>query len=348
MSRYIARWLPALLVFTTAFSASAQRGLFPGQRSNANLTGSWRDDRGRVSLVRQVDNDVCWYAESRPNGQEVFCGVIDRNIITGQWMDMPGSRQLTSGQLTLRVESNNRIVKVRPDKKNPRSRGYACRKGLNIAYFQHHAQRLTHPLKKVDGAFQQISWDQALDEIAGRLRAIIDEHGPRALAYVGGGGQGSHFQAAFAVRLLHALGSQYHYSPLAQELTGNFWAQGRVLGRQYLFTVPDHAAADLMLAIGWNGWMSHQMPQARRWFEKIARDRQNGRDPHRLLIVVDPHQTETTRLADIHLALRHTLVAKPLGCAIPDVYGWAACRRGKGLVAGRKRNGSGWGVWSGI
>ncbi len=193
---------------------------------------------------------------------------------------------------------DNRIVKVRPDKDNPRSRGYVCRKGLQIAYHQQHSQRLTHPLKKVNDAFQQISWEQALGEIAERLRAIVDAYGPRALAYMGGGGQGSHFQAAFAVRLLRALGSQYHYSPLAQELTGNFWAQGRIFGRQYLFTMPDHEATDLLLAIGWNGWMSHQMPQARRFFEKIARD------PHRLLIVVDPHQTETTRLADIHLALR--------------------------------------------
>src|SRR5512142_2728757 len=78
---------------------------------------------------------------------------------------------------------NNRIVKVRPDKDNPRSRGYACRKGLNIAHHQHHTQRLAHPLKKVDGAFQRISWEQALDEIAERLRRIVDEHGPRALAY---------------------------------------------------------------------------------------------------------------------------------------------------------------------
>lgn len=37
----------------------------------------------------------------------------------------------------------NRIVKVRPDKDNPRSRGYACRKGMQIAHYQHHSQRLT-------------------------------------------------------------------------------------------------------------------------------------------------------------------------------------------------------------
>lgn len=116
MSR-ITRLLPVgalLVLLTAALPTSAQRATNPGQRSNLNLTGSWRDDRGRVALVRHVDSDVCWYAESRPGGQqEVFCGVIDRNTINGHWMDMPGSRQLTSGQLMLRVESNNRILKVR-------------------------------------------------------------------------------------------------------------------------------------------------------------------------------------------------------------------------------------------
>lgn len=57
---------------------------------------------------------------------------------------------------------NNRMVKVKPDKDNPRSQGYACRKGLNIAYHQHHDQRLTHPLKKVGDDFIKISWDQAI------------------------------------------------------------------------------------------------------------------------------------------------------------------------------------------
>ncbi len=62
--------------------------------------------------------------------------------------------------LEVRVE-NNRMVKVRPDKDNPRSEGYACRKGLKVAFHQHHSQRLNHPLKKVNGEFQRISWDPA-------------------------------------------------------------------------------------------------------------------------------------------------------------------------------------------
>ena len=103
-----------------------------------------------------------------------------------------------------------RLVKIRPDKSNPRSVGYVCRKGLNVIYHQHHEQRLTHPLKRVGDGFQEISWDQAVQEIAEKLRSVVDQYGPRSLAYMGGGGQGCHFEAAFGVRLLRGLGSHYH------------------------------------------------------------------------------------------------------------------------------------------
>lgn len=192
----------------------------------------------------------------------------------------------------------NRLVRVRPDQDNPRSQGYVCRKGLNIAFHQHHAQRLNHPLKRVGGNFERISWEQALAEIAEKLRAIISAHGPQSLAYMGGGGQGCHFEAAFGVRLLRGLGSHYHYSALAQELTGNFWAWGRAVGRQYLFGIPDHDKTEVLLAVGWNGMMSHQMPQARRFLTKFAKD------PDKVLVVIDPRRTETAAIADIHLPIK--------------------------------------------
>lgn len=193
---------------------------------------------------------------------------------------------------------NNRIVKVRGDKSNPRSQGYICRKGRNIAHFQHHEQRLKYPLKKVNGEFVRISWDQAISEIAARLKKIRDKYGPRSIAYMGGGGQSCHFEAAFGVRLLRGLGSRYHYSALGQELTGHFWVQGRVLGRQYLGTVPDEENADMLVAIGWNGMESHQMPRAPLVLRKFAND------PDKILAVIDPRRSETAQIADLHLALR--------------------------------------------
>ena len=199
--------------------------------------------------------------------------------------------------LEVTVEGN-RIVKVTGDKTNVRSEGYICRKGLNVAYHQHHPERLQHPLKRVGDRFERISWDQALGEIADRLQGIIGQYGPRSFAYMGGGGQGCHFEAAFGLRLLRGLGSQYHYSALAQEFSGMFWVHGRMFGRQYMHGGPDVANTDLLLVLGWNGMQSHQIPQAPRHLQRIAKD------PDKLLIVVDPRRSETAKIADRHLPIR--------------------------------------------
>ena len=110
--------------------------------------------------------------------------------------------------LEVQVE-DDRIVKVRPDKEHPRSQGYICRKGQSVAHYQHHADRLLHPMKKVGNSFERVSWDQALDEIAEKLQAILADHGPRSLALMGGATLASPIQARFALSVLHGLGSQY-------------------------------------------------------------------------------------------------------------------------------------------
>ncbi|MBC8246398.1 MAG: molybdopterin-dependent oxidoreductase, partial [Deltaproteobacteria bacterium] len=193
---------------------------------------------------------------------------------------------------------DNRMAKVRPDKDNLRSQGYICRKGLKVAYHQHHDQRLTHPLKRVGDNFEKISWDQAIDEIAQKLRAIVDQYGPKAMAYMGGGGQGCHFEAAFGVRLMRGLGSQYHYTALGQELTGSYWVWGRAVGRQNLLVGSDHHNTDMLVAVGWNGMMSHQMPQARKFLKQFSKD------PDKLLVVIDPRLSEIAKIANMYLPIR--------------------------------------------
>ena len=81
---------------------------------------------------------------------------------------------LCANSCGLEVEvEGNRIVEARGDKDNPMSEGYICRKGAGIAYYQHQADRLMHPLKKVNGSFEKVSWATAMDEIAGKLSSII-------------------------------------------------------------------------------------------------------------------------------------------------------------------------------
>jgi anaerobic selenocysteine-containing dehydrogenase len=84
---------------------------------------------------------------------------------------------------------DDRVVRVRGDKSNPISRGYVCNKSLAVGSYQHHNQRVLSPLRRrADGSFQEIDWDTATGEIGMKLRRIIDEHGGKSIALIGGGG----------------------------------------------------------------------------------------------------------------------------------------------------------------
>ena len=213
----------------------------------------------------------------------------------------------------------NKIVKVRADKDHPRTKGYMCRKGKRIPFYQSHKERLTYPLKREGDGFKRISWDQAINEIAAKLKEILSLHGPRALAYMGGGGQGSHVEAGFGRTLLTALGSQYHYSAIAQELSGLFWVNGRAYGRQNLHTGADLDRAKNFLVMGWNGYVSNAgVNRARERIDEFSKD------PAKRLIVVDPLRSETAGRANIHLKPRIGTIALFLKSLIAIILqeGW--------------------------
>lgn len=199
--------------------------------------------------------------------------------------------------LEVQVE-NNRIVKVRPHKDSPISEGYACRKGTSIAFHQHNADRVLYPLKKVGDRFERVSWDQAISEIAEKLKAILGQYGPRSLASLVGGGEFNALGIPYLVRMVRRLGSRYNYSAANQEFAGRFWAHGLTLGSQGMGLTSDFEHSDMLLLVGKNPLMSHNFPQARRRLTKMSKN------PEQLLVVVDPRLSETAKIADIHLAIR--------------------------------------------
>jgi predicted molibdopterin-dependent oxidoreductase YjgC len=76
---------------------------------------------------------------------------------------------------------NGVITGVLPSKGHPTGEGKLCIKGWNAHSFGRHPGRLTKPLIKRDGQFQEVSWDEALNEVATRLLNIKQEHGPDSI-----------------------------------------------------------------------------------------------------------------------------------------------------------------------
>jgi formate dehydrogenase major subunit len=68
---------------------------------------------------------------------------------------------------------------------HPVSRGGYCCKGATAIDMVTSEKRMKNPMKKVNGKWQKISWDQALDEISKKLTAIRDKDGPDALHFNG-------------------------------------------------------------------------------------------------------------------------------------------------------------------
>lgn len=199
--------------------------------------------------------------------------------------------------LEMEVE-NNRIIKVRGDKENPRSKGYCCRKGLSMADYAHNADRLYYPMKKVGDHHERITWDQAIEEISAKLLSVQNEHGGKTIAYMGGGAIGGQMEIALGQRLMGFLGSRNYYSSLAQEFSNIYWVDGRIQGKQGTPFMSDVHNADTVVAWGWNGWMSNQEPRARELILNLQKD------PNKKLIVIDPRVSETAEHADIHLQLK--------------------------------------------
>jgi hypothetical protein len=91
-----------------------RRGESAGWRQGSleGLTGYWQDNAGGNYLIRQVGNRIYWVDDGRPKYLNVFVGTARGRIIDGEWADLPGGQLDHSGTLQLRIESNDRLVKI--------------------------------------------------------------------------------------------------------------------------------------------------------------------------------------------------------------------------------------------
>src|SRR5688572_5209791 len=104
-------------------------------------------------------------------------------------------------------EETERIVAIKGDRENPMSNGYVCFKGLQAEEAHHGPNRLLRPLKRqADGSFAEIGSEQALDEIADKLRAIVARGGPEAVATFKGTSGSLYATHMIQLDFLHALG----------------------------------------------------------------------------------------------------------------------------------------------
>lgn len=197
---------------------------------------------------------------------------------------------------------DGRITRLRPDEDHVVSKGYACPKGLAAHHVTHDPDRVLHPMKKVDGGWQRIGWEQAIAEIAARLNAIRRAHGPDAIAlYTGNPAGYSYSHRIAASNWIAAIGSRNGYGAGSQDNLADFLAAKFLYGAYFLQPVPDVDRTRFLLIVATNpvvsqGTLVHMADAKTRLRDVRTR---GGK-----VVVVDPRRTETARLASEHLFIR--------------------------------------------
>jgi len=151
-----------------------------------------------------------------------------------------------------------RLTKVRPDRDHPISRGWACNKGIATFDIHRDPDRLSVPLRREGGAFAATSWDDAMCDIAARMRAIKGDGDDWATAvYLG---NPTAFNAFFTVGLAPFLGglrTRQIYSAGTQDCSNKFAASEAVYGSGTVHPLPDFDHTDYLLVLGSNPAVSH-------------------------------------------------------------------------------------------
>ena len=208
---------------------------------------------------------------------------------------------------------DGRATKIAGNPDHPVTRGFLCGKVAKYLDRVYSADRLLYPMRRAApkgqgcsgaAAFERISWDEALAEIAQRFAAVAKEFGAEAiLPYSYGGTLGQIHGSGMDRRFFHRLGASQLDRTICSQAGGVGLTS--VTGAKYGVPPQEFPHARYIIAWGANiiGNNIHLWPFIQEARRKGAK-----------LVVIDPYYTRTAKAADWHLAIRPgTDVALALG-----------------------------------
>jgi formate dehydrogenase major subunit len=188
------------------------------------------------------------------------------------------------------------IAQIKPALDSPVNKGHTCLKGRYAFGFVRAPDRVTRPLLRgADGAFHEVSYEEAIAFVARRLREIIAARGPSAVGILGSARSTNeeNYVAQKFARLVVGTNNVDCCARVCHAPTAT--AMATVFGTGAATnSYDDIERARTLLLTGTNATENHPVVGAR-----IKQAKRRGAN----LIVVDPRRTELAALADIHLQL---------------------------------------------
>jgi anaerobic selenocysteine-containing dehydrogenase len=202
----------------------------------------------------------------------------------------------------LRIDvEHNRIVDIQPDPEHVVSRGYACVKGTRYASTQHSPDRVVRPQKRVGRQWSDVPWDDALREIAVKIKQEVARRGPQAIGhFVGSAGGANVLSPLFRGALFAALGSKRMYGTGTCDTMNKFRVNEDMYGSPMRLAHPDVERTQFLMVLGANPVVSgntlYHLPRSRERFQAIVR--RGGR-----VVFVNPRRVESAQAGE-HVFIR--------------------------------------------
>ncbi|BET26010.1 formate dehydrogenase major subunit [Limnobacter thiooxidans] len=209
------------------------------------------------------------------------------------------------GCATDAVVQNGVWVRQNPVFDSPINLGAHCAKGAALREHGHGEHRLKYPMKLVDGKYQKITWDEALDGITKKMLALREENGPDSLFFIGSS-KHSNEQAYLLRKWVSLWGTNNcdHQARICHSTTvagvANTWGYGAMTN-----SYNDMQNTKCALYIGSNAAEAHPVSMLH-----MLHAKETGAK----MIVVDPRFTRTAARADEYVRIRS-------GSDIPFLFG---------------------------
>ena len=210
-------------------------------------------------------------------------------------------------QLTVQ---DGRLIKLEGQREHPITRGFACVKMAHYPKRQHHPDRLQVPLRrcgpKGSGRFEPTTWPEALDEIAARLRGIIEQWGEQSILPYHYAGTMGWIERDYPLCFFRALGAAELDQTICAATGAAGW-EANYGPKRVSTPLESMPQARTILLWGINALRSHS--HLAPWL-KAAR----AQGAH--ILHIDPYRNETSRFADDHWPVRvgtDTALALALG-----------------------------------
>ena len=203
----------------------------------------------------------------------------------------------------LEITVNGGVQKIRGDAEDVFSRGFLCPKGVALKELHEDPDRLRAPLlKRADGEFEEVSWDEAFAFVAERLGPLQADHGRDAVGvYLGNPSAHSIGPVIYGRPLIKALGTRNVFSASTVDQYPKQVQAALMFGTPVSVPVPDLDRAQYLLMLGANPLASNgslmTAPDVRGRLRAMRA--RGGR-----LVVVDPRRTRTAKEADEWIGIR--------------------------------------------